>query len=94
MSKAFAKDDILVNTVSLAFIQAPLVNEMLASQAKAKGIGLAEAEAQFLAVKRPDIELHRAGTSEEVAAACVFLLPSEAASFITGANILLDRGPP
>src|ERR1700730_17981331 len=81
MSKAFATDGIHVNTVSPAFIRTPLVDEMLAAQAKANGIEVAEAEAQFLAVKRPHIELHRAGRPEEVAAACVFLA-SEAASFI------------
>jgi 3-oxoacyl-[acyl-carrier protein] reductase len=91
MSKAFAKDAILVNTVSPAFIRTPLVDEMLASQAKAMGIDAAEAEAQFLAVQRPHIELHRAGTPEEVAAACVFLA-SEAASFITGSNVRVDGG--
>jgi 3-oxoacyl-[acyl-carrier protein] reductase len=91
MSKAFAKDGILVNTVSPAFIRTPLVDEMLASQAKAIGIKAAEAEAQFLAVKRPHIELHRAGRPEEVAAVCVFLA-SEAASFITGSNVRVDGG--
>jgi 3-oxoacyl-[acyl-carrier protein] reductase len=91
MSKAFAKDGILVNTVSPAFIRTPLVDEMLASQAKAKGIEVAEAEAQFLAVTRPHIELRRAGRPEEVAAVCVFLA-SQAASFITGTNIRVDGG--
>jgi 3-oxoacyl-[acyl-carrier protein] reductase len=91
MSKAFAQDGILVNTVSPAFIRTPLVDEMLASQAKAAGIEVAEAEAQFLAVKRPHIELHRAGRPEEVAAACVFLA-SQAASFITGTNLRVDGG--
>jgi NAD(P)-dependent dehydrogenase (short-subunit alcohol dehydrogenase family) len=80
-----------VNTVSPAFIRTPLVDEMLASQAKAAGIEVAEAEAQFLAVKRPHIELHRAGRPEEVAAACVFLA-SQAASFITGTNLRVDGG--
>jgi NAD(P)-dependent dehydrogenase (short-subunit alcohol dehydrogenase family) len=91
MSKAFAKDGILVNTVSPAFIRTPLVDEMLAAQAKATGIEVAAAEAQFLAVKRPHIELHRAGRPEEVAAACVFLA-SQAASFITGTNVRVDGG--
>jgi NAD(P)-dependent dehydrogenase (short-subunit alcohol dehydrogenase family) len=91
LSKAFAKDGIPVNTVSPAFIQTPLVDEMLASQAKAKGIEFAEAEAQFLAVRRPHIELHRAGRPEEVAAVCVFLA-SQAASFITGTNVRVDGG--
>jgi hypothetical protein len=58
---------IKVAGASPAFIRTPLVDEMLATQAKVRGITVAEAEAQFLAVRRPHIELHRAGTPEEVA---------------------------
>lgn len=91
LSKAYAKDGILVNSVSPAFIKTPLVEQMLADQAKARHITEQAAEEEFLRVNRPHIELRRAGTPEEVAAAVVFLA-SEAASFITGANLRVDGG--
>ena len=91
LSKAYAKDGILVNTISPAFIKTPLVERMLADQAKAKRITLQQAEEEFLRLNRPHIELGRAGTPEEVAAAVVFLA-SEAASFITGTNLRVDGG--
>lgn len=91
LSKAYAKDGILVNTISPAFIKTPLVERMLADQAKAKRITVQQAEEEFLRLNRPHIELGRAGTPEEVAAAVVFLA-SEAASFITGTNLRVDGG--
>src|SRR2546428_835341 len=72
LSKAYAKDGILVNTISPAFIKTPLVERMLADLAKAKQITLQQAEEEFLRLNRPHIELGRAGTPEEVAAAVVF----------------------
>lgn len=91
LSKAYAKDGILVNTISPAFIKTSLVERMLADQAKAKRITVQQAEEEFLRHNRPHIELGRAGKPEEVAAAVVFLA-SEAASFITGANLHVDGG--
>jgi 3-oxoacyl-[acyl-carrier protein] reductase len=91
LSKAYAKDGILVNTVSPAFIKTPLVEEMLANQAKDKRITVQQAEEEFLRHNRPHIELGRAGTPEEVAAAVVFLA-SESASFIIGTNLRVDGG--
>lgn len=91
LSKAYAKEGILVNTVSPAFVMTPLVAHMLAEQAKARGISPEEAEKQFLKQNRPHIEVGRAGTPEEVAAAVVFLA-SEAASFINGENLRVDGG--
>jgi 3-oxoacyl-[acyl-carrier protein] reductase len=91
LSKAYAKDGILVNTVSPAFIKTPLVERMLADQAKAQQIPIEQAEEAFLRHYRPHIELGRPGKPEEVAAAVVFLA-SEAASFITGSNLRVDGG--
>jgi 3-oxoacyl-[acyl-carrier protein] reductase len=91
LSKAYAKDGILVNTLSPAFIKTPLVEHMLADQAKAKRITVQQAEEEFLRHNRPHIELGRAGTPEEVAAGVVFLA-SESASFITGTNLRVDGG--
>src|SRR5271165_4174518 len=86
LSKAHAKDGILVNAVSPAFIMTPLLQEMLQKMADEQRIGFDEAVARFLANHRPHIELKRPGTPAEVAAAVVFLA-SERASFITGANL-------
>lgn len=91
LSKAYGKDGILVNTVSPAFIRTPLVNDMLAERAKAKGATVEQAEMDFLREYRPNIVLGRAGTSEETAAVVAFLA-SEAASFITGSNYRVDGG--
>ena len=91
LSKAYARDGILVNTVSPAFIKTPLVEQGLAAQAQEQGVTPQQAEQTFLQQNRPHIELGRPGTPEEVASAVVYLA-SEAASFITGANLRVDGG--
>jgi 3-oxoacyl-[acyl-carrier protein] reductase len=91
LSKAYARDGILVNTVSPAFIKTPLVEQIFAAQAQQHGITPQEVEQAFLRQNRPHIELGRPGTSEEVASSVVFLA-SEAASFITGTNLRVDGG--
>lgn len=91
LSKAYAADGILVNTVSPAFIMTPLVADMLQKLAKEQGASPEEVTAQFLEKNRPHIELKRPGESEEVASAVVYLA-SERASFITGTNLRVDGG--
>ncbi len=91
LSRSVALDGILVNTVSPAFIETPLITNAMEAQARARGITPQEALAGFLTTFRPHIELKRPGRSEEVAAAVVFLA-SEQASFITGANLRVDGG--
>ncbi len=91
LSKAYAADGILVNTVSPAFIMSPLVSELLQKMAKEQSQTPEQVTAQFLANNRPHIELKRPGESEEVASAVVFLA-SEQASFITGTNLRVDGG--
>ncbi len=91
LSKAYARDGILFNTVSPAFVKTPLVDNMLAQQAKAQGISQQEAERRFLQQNRPHIELGRAGTPEEIAPAVVFLASTKA-SFIIGVNLRVDGG--
>ena len=91
LSKAFASDGILVNTVSPAFIMTPLVSGMLGKLAQEQGLSPEQVTAQFLVTNRPHIELKRPGESEEVASAVVFLA-SEQASFITGTNLRVDGG--
>ena len=91
LSKAYAKDGILVNTVSPAFIMTPLVSDMLKKIAGEQGTSEEKVIANFLAENRPHIEVKRPGESEEVAGAVVFLA-SERASFITGTNLRVDGG--
>ncbi|QBD76440.1 glucose 1-dehydrogenase [Ktedonosporobacter rubrisoli] len=91
LSKAYAQDGILVNTVSPAFIKTPLVDQVMAEQARIQGVTQSQAEEAFLRQNRPHIELKRAGLPEEVASAVVFMA-SEQASFITGTNLRVDGG--
>jgi 3-oxoacyl-[acyl-carrier protein] reductase len=91
LSKAVALDGILVNTVSPAFIETPLILNAMATQAKARRITPEEALKEFMTTFRPHIELKRAGRPEEVAAAVVFLASGQA-SFITGSNLRVDGG--
>ncbi|GGE33769.1 ketoacyl reductase [Pullulanibacillus camelliae] len=91
LSKAYAKDGILVNSVSPAFIMTPLLEDNLQRDAEAQSIAFDEAVQAFLKENRPHIEVKRPGLPEEVAAAVVFLA-SDQASFITGENIRVDGG--
>jgi 3-oxoacyl-[acyl-carrier protein] reductase len=91
LSKAVGQDNILVNTVSPAFIRTPLLDGFIAQTAKDRGVGIQEAEHILLREFRPNILLGRAGRSEETAGICVFLA-SEQATFITGSNYRVDGG--
>jgi 3-oxoacyl-[acyl-carrier protein] reductase len=91
LSKAYGRDNILVNSVSPAFIRTPLVEEMMSERAKMKGITMDDAISQFLRENRPNIVLGRPGTSEETASVVVFLASGKA-SFVTGSNYRVDGG--
>jgi NAD(P)-dependent dehydrogenase (short-subunit alcohol dehydrogenase family) len=89
LSKAYASDGVLVNSVSPAMTWTPLVEELFTAQASEQGVTLEEYRQAFIRENR--IALDRAARPEEVATAVVYLA-SEAASFITGTNIRVDGG--
>lgn len=91
LSKTYAKEGLLINAVSPAFIETPMTDQMMDQRAEELGVSRDEAISSFLDEKRPGIELKRRGKPEEVAAAIAFLC-SEKASFINGSNYRVDAG--
>jgi len=91
LSKAYGGDNVLVNTVSPAFIATPMTDKMMRKRADERGEPFEAAIDSFLAEERPGMVLKRRGRAEEVAAAVAFLC-SERASFINGAGLRVDSG--
>ena len=91
LSKAYAKDGVLVNSVSPAFIATPMTDAMMEQRADKLGVSFDDAIATFLKEKRPHLELQRRGKAQEVAAVITFLC-SQLSSFIVGANYRVDGG--
>lgn len=91
LSRVTAKNGVLVNAVSPAFIETPMTDGMMDSRADQAGVSRQEAVESFLEEERPYLELKRRGKPEEVAAAIAFLC-SEKASFVVGANYRVDGG--
>ncbi len=91
LSKAYAGRGVLVNTVSPAYVDTPILREILAQRDDAAGVAQDELANRFLSEFRPNIGVGRACKPEDVAAAVAFLA-SDAACFITGANLRVDGG--
>jgi NAD(P)-dependent dehydrogenase (short-subunit alcohol dehydrogenase family) len=91
LSKAYAKDGILVNSVAPAFIATPMTDAMMEKRADKLDVSVDEAIATFLKEKRPHLELQRRGRAEEVAAVIAFLC-SQRSSFVVGSNYRVDGG--
>jgi 3-oxoacyl-[acyl-carrier protein] reductase len=91
LSKTYAKQGVLVNTISPAFIHTPMTDAMMEKRAAEKGVSFDEAVTTFLKEERPNLELGRRGKPHEVAAAIAFMC-SELASFMNGANVRIDGG--
>ena len=91
LSRTYAKEGLLVNCVSPAFIRTPMTDAMMEKRASELGCSFDEAVESFLADERPFMALGRRGEPEEVAAAVAFLC-SERASFVNGSNWRVDSG--
>ncbi|MFL2099752.1 SDR family NAD(P)-dependent oxidoreductase [Desemzia sp. FAM 23991] len=91
LSKTYAKEGLLVNAVSPAFIETPMTDTMMEERSKELNVSKEEAIQSFLDNKRPNIELKRRGQPEEVAAVIAFLC-SNKASFVNGSNYRIDAG--
>ncbi|AMM17564.1 ketoacyl reductase [Burkholderia sp. PAMC 28687] len=91
LSKTYAREGVLVNAVSPAFIATPMTDAMMAKRAMENGTSFDDAVKSFLDEERPFMELKRREKAEEVAAVVVFLC-SERASFVNGSNYRVDLG--
>ncbi len=91
LSRAYARDGILVNAISPGMIVTSAVEDMARETSQRLGITIPEVYSRFLSRRRPFQVLGRPGDPEEVAAVVVFLA-SEAASFMTGTNVRIDGG--
>ncbi len=91
LSRSYAKEGLLVNCVSPAFISTPMTDAMMDKRAKQLGTDVDEAIESFLEEERPYMELGRRGEPGEVAAVVAFLC-SDLASFVNGSNYRVDSG--
>ena len=91
LSRTYAKEGLLVNAVSPAFIHTPMTDAMMQKRAETLRVSTDEAIESFLDEERPHMALKRRGEPHEVASVIVFLC-SDNASFITGANYRVDAG--
>jgi len=91
LSRTYAREGLLVNCVSPAFISTPMTDAMMEKRAEEMGTDVDEAIVTFLDEERPYMELKRRGEAPEVAAVVAFLC-SDLASFVNGANYRVDSG--
>ena len=91
LSKQYAKDGILVNSVAPAYIETPMTDAMMEKRADENDTSFDEAVKSFLQEERPHLVLERRGRPEEVAAVISFLC-SDLASFVVGSNYRVDGG--
>jgi len=91
LAKAYADRGVLVNVVSPAYVDTPILRDLLAQQEGADGVARDDLAAYYLQAFRPNIGVGRPCRPEVVAAAVVFLA-SHGAAFVTGTNLRVDGG--
>ncbi|MEE8868299.1 MAG: SDR family oxidoreductase [Acidipropionibacterium acidipropionici] len=91
LSRSYAREGLLANAVSPAFIHTPMTDAMMERRSTQLGVTRNEAIESFLDQQRPFMELKRRGTPEEVSAVITFLC-SDRASFVNGSNYRVDSG--
>ena len=91
LSRSYAREGLLVNAVSPAFIHTPMTDAMMEKRAEENGTTVKQAITSFLDEERPYMELKRRGEPEEVASVVAFLC-SDRASFVNGSNYRVDSG--
>jgi NAD(P)-dependent dehydrogenase (short-subunit alcohol dehydrogenase family) len=91
LSRSYAREGLLVNAVSPAFIHTPMTDAMMDKRADELNVRRDQAITSFLDEERPYLELKRRGQPDEVAAVVTFLC-SELASFVNGSNYRVDAG--
>lgn len=91
LSRTYATEGLLVNSISPAFISTPMTDAMMEKRSKELGVSFDEAIESFLDEQRPYMELKRRGLPEEVASVIVFMC-SDRASFVNGSNYRVDSG--
>lgn len=93
LSKVYSQEGVLINAVSPATSNTPLVTDLFQSRADKEGKTLDEVRQEFIEREKPGMVqgLQRLGEPEEIAHVAAFLC-SEKASWVTGSNYRVDGG--
>lgn len=91
LSQTYAKEGLLVNVVSPAFIESDMTDELIEQEMEETGKSKEEVIENFLDEKKPFMSIKRRGEAKEVAAVIAFLC-SDRASFVNGSDYRVDGG--